>query len=338
MRWWLTTALGTLSMAVMAAAAAAEPLSLRVLTSNIRYAAPGDAYEKPWSVRGPLLIERVAGLVSGNATAATVIGMQEVLHEQLLDILAGLDASTSASSASSASTSTSSSGSALSSGSISSSASGASWSYLGTGRDDGDQAGEYCPLFYQPARTALLASTQKWLSPTPDVPSFWPGAGSRRYVLAAVFQDIASNTKFIAANTHLDNVSSAARSEGVKIVLRVIRDMQAQWGMELPVVLSGDFNSEPGEDAYAAMVADGYLQDAYVLAPEKGGRFGPYETYTGFVPDEIPDVSGRIDFLWLGPDAEDTWDVRRYEVVDNVVGGVFFSDHRPVFVDVTLRA
>ncbi|KAI1352210.1 endonuclease/exonuclease/phosphatase [Xylaria sp. FL0043] len=321
--WWLTTALGTLSMAT-----AAEPLHLRVLTSNIRYAAPGDAYEKPWSVRGPLLIERVAGLVSGNATVATVVGMQEVLHEQLLDILAGLDASTSASSAST-------------SESTSESASG-SWSYLGTGRDDGNQAGEYCPLFYQPARTALLASTQKWLSPTPDVPSFWPGAGSRRYVLAAVFQDIASGARFIAANTHLDNVSSAARSEGVKIVLRVIRDMQAQWGGGageelLPVVLSGDFNSEPGDDAYAAMLADGYLGDAYVLAAEEG-RFGPYETYTGFVPDEIPDVSGRIDFLWLGPDAADTWDVRRYEVVDNVVGGVFFSDHRPVFVDVTINA
>ncbi|KAI0815530.1 endonuclease/exonuclease/phosphatase [Xylaria sp. FL0064] len=329
MRCWLT-APGTLSMAVMAAAA--EPLSLRVLTSNIRYAAPGDAYEKPWSVRGPLLIERVAGL-AGNAIARpVVVGMQEVLHEQLLDILAGLEASSASSASALSFASLSSASSALSSASTS------SWSYLGTGRDDGNQAGEYCPIFYQPDRTTLLASTQKWLSPTPDVPSFWPGAGSRRYVLAAVFEDIASGARFIAANTHLDNVSSAARSEGVKIVLRVIRDMQAQWGgLGLPVVLSGDFNSEPGDDAYAAMVADGYLEDAYALAPEEM-RFGPYETYTGFVPDEIPDVSGRIDFLWLGPDAEDTWSVGRYEVVDNVVGGVFFSDHRPVYVDVILKA
>ncbi|KAI0433459.1 endonuclease/exonuclease/phosphatase [Xylaria sp. FL1042] len=326
MRWF--TGLGTLLTAAMAAGTATttttttttaaakeeeEPLSLRVLTSNIRYAAPGDAYEKPWSVRGPLLVSRVAGLAD-NASASgavPVIGMQEVLHGQLLDILAGLNASTTTPTAS-------------------------SWSYLGTGRDDGVQAGEYCPLFYQPERVTLLASTQKWLSPTPDVPSFWPGAGSRRYVVVGVFADAVSGARFIAANTHLDNVSSAARSEGVKIILRVIRDVQAAWGPGLPVTLSGDFNSEPGADAYEAMVADGYLRDAYVLASGEM-RFGPYETYTGFVPEEIPDVADRIDFLWLGPDVEDTWTVGRYEVVDNVVGGVFFSDHRPVFVDVTLK-
>ncbi|KAI1425312.1 endonuclease/exonuclease/phosphatase [Xylaria sp. FL1777] len=281
--------LGTLLMATtQEAAAAADPLGLRVITSNIRYAAPGGAYEKPWSIRGPLLIDRVSE-TAANATAAgavPVIGMQEVLHAQLLDILAGL---------------------------------GSAWTYLGTGRDDGKEAGEYCPILYQPARVTLLSSTQ-----------------NRRYVLAAVFEDAATGTRFVAANTHLDNASSAARSEGVKIVLSVIRDVQAQWGPGLPVTLSGDFNSEPGADAYAAMVADGYLQDSYTLADEQA-RFGPYETYTGFVPDEVPEVSQRIDFLWLGPDAAATWDVTRYEVVDNVVGGVYFSDHRPVFADVTLK-
>ncbi|KAI3332633.1 endonuclease/exonuclease/phosphatase [Ustulina deusta] len=293
---------GTLLMAATQAAA----LSLRVITSNIRYAAPGDSYEKPWSVRGPLLIGRVSD-TAANATAAgavPLIGMQEVLHAQLLDILAGL---------------------------------GPAWSYIGTGRDDGNEAGEYCPILYPSARATLLASTQKWLSPTPDVPSYWPGAGSRRYVLVAVFEDVATGTRFVAANTHLDNASSQARAEGARILLAVIRDVQTLYGPGLPVTLSGDFNSPPGADAYAAMVADGYLRESYALADERL-RFGPYETYTGFVPDEVPDVSQRIDFIWVGPDADAAapWTMTRYEVVDNVVGGVYFSDHRPVFVDVAL--
>ncbi|KAI8945627.1 endonuclease/exonuclease/phosphatase [Xylaria longipes] len=302
MRWLVS--FGTLLMA-STQAMAAEPLNFRVITFNIRYAADASTYEKPWSVRGPLVVDK-ASAIAANATAAgsvPIIGMQEVLHEQLVDIVDGL---------------------------------GPAWSYIGTGRDDGKEAGEYCPIFYQPAHAKLLNSTQKWLSPTPDVPSYWPGAGSRRYILVGVFENQTTGTRFIAANTHLDDQSSEARSEGVKIILSTIRAVQAQWGPDLPVTLSGDFNSEPDQDAHAAMVADGYLQESYALAGEQK-RFGPYETYTGFVPDDVPKVSARIDYVWAGPDATDTWDVTRYEVADNVVGGVYISDHRPVFADVKQR-
>ncbi|KAI0490096.1 endonuclease/exonuclease/phosphatase [Xylaria cf. heliscus] len=306
MHWSISFgALLTVATQAMAAAAADPLLHFRIITFNIRYAASGSTYEKPWSVRGPKVIDKVSALAA-NATAAgavPVVGLQEVLHQQLVDIAAGL---------------------------------GPAWSHIGTGRDDGVEAGEYCPLLYQPERVTLLDSTQKWLSPTPDVPSYWPGAGSRRYVLAAVFEDRATGSRFVAANTHLDNASSEARAEGAKIILRVLRDVQERWGPGLPVTLSGDFNSEPGEDAYEAMVGDGYLGESYTLA-SAGVRFGPYETYTGFVPDEVPDVSQRIDFLWVGPNATETWDVTRYEVVDNVVDGVYISDHRPVFADIALK-
>jgi endonuclease/exonuclease/phosphatase family metal-dependent hydrolase len=307
-----TTQQQTMAASTDTAIATAEdsaPLNLRIITFNIRYAASASTYEQPWSVRGPLVIDQVSA--TANTTTTTtgtvpIIGMQEVLHEQLVDITAGL---------------------------------GPEWRYIGTGRDDGAEAGEYCPLFYRSDRVTLLDSAQKWLSPTPDVPSYWPGAGSRRYVLVGVFEDKATGRRFIAANTHLDNARSEARSEGVRILLGVIRAVQKKWGSsggDLPVTLSGDFNSQPGEDAYKAMVDDGYLEEVYTLADEKV-RFGPYETYTGFVPDEVPEVRQRIDFIWVGPNATATWDVLRYEVVDNVVDGVYISDHRSVFSDVALK-
>jgi endonuclease/exonuclease/phosphatase family metal-dependent hydrolase len=231
-----------------------------------------------------------------------VIGLQEVLHQQLLDIKKGL---------------------------------GPDFAHLGTGRDDGKQAGEYVPLLYQPSVLKLVSSTQKWLSPTPDVPSFWPGAGSRRYVIVGVFDIIKTGRRIIVANTHLDNASQTARVEGIKVALKTIRDVRTQFGTDLPVLMTGDFNSVPGTgDAYGTTVSDGLLSDLRTVAkPEQ--RFGPEGTFSGFEPGKEP--NNRIDFIWLGPNATADWQVSRYEVLGNVVGGVYISDHRAVQGDVTLR-
>ncbi|KAH9886812.1 hypothetical protein F4778DRAFT_786530 [Xylariomycetidae sp. FL2044] len=283
-----------------------DPLNLRLITFNIRYAAspPGD-YEQPWSVRGPLLTSQLASLAGANAASNSLsvvplIGLQEVLHEQLVDVEAGL---------------------------------GTGWAYLGTGRDDGAEAGEYCPLLYPAAALRLLDSVQKWLSPTPDVPSYWPGAGSRRYVVVGVFEDVRTRRRFVAANTHLDNASADARTGGMRIVLDVIRAVQEKWGPGLGVTLSGDFNSEPGHDAWLVLDRDGYLDDVYELAAPEA-RVGPYETYTGFDPAE---TDSRIDFIYVGPEGLTTWDVKRYEVVSSLVDDVLVSDHRAVVADLVLK-
>ncbi|KAF9697153.1 hypothetical protein EKO04_004568 [Ascochyta lentis] len=306
------TILATLSVLVLEVTSAAlvpytephaGPQNFRAVTFNIRYAAPGDTYERPWPVRGPLVISRLKNTTTSATSHGSipVIGLQEVLHQQLLDIKAGL---------------------------------GSSWSHLGTGRDDGKTKGEYVPLLYQPSVLKLLSSTQKWLSPTPDVPSFWPGAGSRRYVIVGAFEVIGTGRRVVVANTHLDNANQTARVEGVKIVLSTIRAVRAQYGA-LPVILTGDFNSDPGTgDAYGTAEKDGLLQELHKLArPEQ--RFGPEGTFTGFDPSDEP--NDRIDFIWVGPNASTTWEVERYEVLSNVVGGVFISDHRPVVGDVRLR-
>ena len=287
--------------------ALAAPQDFRSLSFNIRYAAPASTFERPWSVRRPLVIQQLSNATSAATAAGSipVIGLQEVLHQQLVDIKSGL---------------------------------GSSWAHLGTGRDDGKQAGEYVPILYQPGVLRLVASTQKWLSPTPDVPSFWPGAGSRRYVVVGVFEVLAGSAKgrrVLVANTHLDNASPTARVEGVKVALRTVRGVQAQFGADLPVVLTGDFNSVPGAgDAYGTTVSDGLVGDLYTLAVP-GQRFGPEGTFSGFNPNAEP--NNRIDFVWLGPNASTTWAVRRYAVLNNVVGGVYISDHRAVQGDVTLR-
>ncbi|KAK7752834.1 hypothetical protein SLS62_005176 [Diatrype stigma] len=314
---------GSRSNAVDSSASKLQPLNLRIISFNVRYAAPASGNEKGWDMRGPLQISQLSS-AAANATAADavpIVGLQEVLHEQLVDLEAGLSPA-------------------------------ADWTHIGTGRDDGKEAGEYCPILN------LLESTQKWLSKTPDEPSLWPGAGSKRYVLVGVFEHAATGQRFIAANTHLDNASRKARVEGIKIVLEVLRGVREKWG-PLGITLSGDFNSEPPsssstkrgdgdddddddddderkEDAYSTLRADGYLRDLYTLVGSKERR-GPYTTFSGFDPDEESKVEKRIDFLHVGPDPESTWAVRDYQVLGNVVDGVYISDHKAVVGDITLN-
>ena len=45
---------------------------------------------------------------------------------------------------------------------------GASWSHVGVGRDDGDRAGEYAPIYFRNDRFEALAVEYVWLSQTPQ--------------------------------------------------------------------------------------------------------------------------------------------------------------------------
>lgn len=227
----------------------------------------------------------------------SIIGLQEVLSNQLSDVKSGL---------------------------------GSSWAHLGVGRDDGKSSGEFSPILYRSDVFSVLFSETKWLSPTPDVVSFGWDAGSRRIVTLGVFEHIATGKSFIAANTHLDNVSGTARSEGIKVVVSRIEAAQAAYGNALTVVLTGDFNSDPNGDAYATLRGLGYLTEVW----ESGAtRLGDNQlTYTGFTTVGI----SRIDYCWIGPIGEGRVTAQQFEILGNVEEGIIASDHRAVATDMTI--
>ncbi|KAI1771139.1 Endonuclease/exonuclease/phosphatase [Hypoxylon cercidicola] len=277
----------------------AASLPLRVISHNIRYAATSrETNERPWSERRTGLINQLKTSIANapGAGAVTVIGLQEVLDAQLSDIKSGL---------------------------------GSPWTHIGTGRDNGARSGEYNPILYRTDVLRLVYSEQKWLSPTPDQVSFGWGAGSRRVVVIGVFEHVATGTRFMHANTHLDNVSSQARSEGIKVALARIRAVQAQYG-PLGVTLTGDFNSDPGGDAYTTLANTGYLTEMWNSG---AARLGTNQlTYTGFSTTG----QSRIDFVWFGPSAENRYRASQVEFLTDYVDGVFISDHRAVVADLTL--
>ncbi|KAM0808204.1 hypothetical protein AB5N19_08546 [Seiridium cardinale] len=251
--------------------AMATTLPLRLVSFNIRYAANATERmynEKPWADRPQPVVDQLTNAITGAPLGVqTIIGLQEVLYTQLQDLRRGL---------------------------------GDDWAYIGVGRDDGKQAGEFNPIFYRKSDVRLLYNVTKWLSPTPDKPSYGWKASSRRIINVGVFEHMATAKRFISANTQLDDVSMEARTKGAQVALNVIKDIQKTWG-PLAVSLTGDFNSQPGsQDAYATVKNSGYLAEVYTTA-KASQRFGEYNTYTGFDPAKQDQVhSHRLHLAGAG--------------------------------------
>lgn len=285
--------------------ALAASLPLRVVSFNIRYATSSpEANEKPWwslpcllnhnQCREFHLSSTLGNYVSDVDTA--VIGLQEVLSNQLNDVLNNL---------------------------------GNAWAHIGVGRDDGKTGGEYSPIIYNTDVLDVVFSETKWLSPTPDEVSYGWGAGSRRIVTIGVFEHKATGRRFIHANAHLDNVSSQARVEGIKVVVAQIEAVQAAYG-PLGVTLTGDFNSDPSEDAYTTLKGLDYLTDSWSTAVHLGTN---QLTYTGFSDTGI----SKIDYVWYGPNSDSLYTASQTEIVSNKVDGIYISDHRMIYADLILK-
>lgn len=301
---------------------------LRILTHNIRYAAtfPG-INEAPWSIRkshimGTLISQTTLPEYIGDEVAS-VICLQEVLHHQLVDILAALN------------------GGDLDVNSE------RQWAHIGVGRDNGKTKGEYSPIIYPTRLLRLLHTETRWLSATPGRPSKGWDAAQKRIITIGVFEHKQTGQRLLAANTHLDDAGSIARKESAQMILATLSEMSDSWAAPsqelLRYFLTGDFNSLPEQEAYQTLNSSNNVVDVMDVVP-KTEIVGAMETFTGFQPDTNIDKEwiGRLDFIWLGPRArvgsssraDSRWEVKRYSVLPNLFGdGVFSSDHRAVIAD-----
>ena len=275
-------------------------LPIRLVTHNIRYATRSPFKgEEVWPVRAPRLINELRYHTLYNPEA--FICLQEVLHTQLHDILSGLNDN-----------------------------GRGNWEYYGVGREDGEKSGEYSPILYRSDVWNITHSNTIWLSPTPDRPSKGWDAASTRILTITTFKHVKSHRSIAALNTHLDDQGSQARYEAAKMIA-----YQVQKLAPLPVFLAGDFNSEPGEEAYSLLSSkDSPVFDLRAAVP-KIARYGHNKTYTGFGYEGEP--KKRIDFLFLSKN--DDWKVQGYSVLESrFEDGVYNSDHRAVVGDVVLEA
>ncbi|RXK35888.1 hypothetical protein M231_06852 [Tremella mesenterica] len=201
---------------------------------------------------------------------------------------------------------------------------GPEYSHVGVGRDDGIEAGEYSPIFYDSTRFELLKWTTKWLSTTPDKPSKgWDAGNISFHNLPRIMTLLSLKDRFRGlvhvVNTHWDDLGFRARAEsGLMMrqeIWRWVRgiDENEQIGKGV-VILLGDLNSPPEEEGYKNLTSTHgipgqstftFLDTQSHLRTRPNGRqsnpYGPLHTYTGFSRTER---TKRIDFIFLASDQD----------------------------------
>lgn len=195
---------------------------------------------------------------------------------------------------------------------------------VGVGRLDGAESGEYCAVFFRKDRFTLLDSGTFWLSETPEVVGSlgWDGA-CERIATWVVLRD-RDGLELFFIDTHLDHVGQVARDEGVSLLMKRIETLSGG----RPVILTGDFNSEPGSSVVAHVQKDGVLHDAKAIAAQRSGTDWSFSDF-GQIPEaERP----LLDYIFVSGDIEAV----RYEVLPDTFDGGYVSDHAPVMAVVKI--
>ncbi len=243
-----------------------------------------DDGEHAWPVRR----EKVASVIRFHQ--ADIIGMQEVLRRQIDELEDLLP----------------------------------EYRWIGVGRNDGLNGGEFSPIFYRADRFSLVNNGTFWLSETPAVAgSVGWDAALTRIASWAVMEDISSGTRVLLLNTHFDHRGTQARTESARLLVGSIEALADG----LPVIVGGDFNVPPTAEAYQVMT--GYLDDSYVRSETV--PHGVAATNSGFEVGGSQEPN-RIDYVFVDRAIR----VLRYGALTDQWDGSYPSDHLPVLVELVI--
>ena len=194
------------------------------------------------------------------------------------------------------------------------------YTYVGVGRDDGKQKGEYSGIFYLESDFKRLSSGTFWLSETPNQISVGWDAALERICTYVQLESEANGTRFWVFNTHFDHRGPEARKQSARLILQKIEELN---GEKLPVVLMGDLNLVPEEEAIVFI--SGKLADSWHHTQTPA--YGPVGTFNGF--DMQHPLDRRIDYIFVSSaDIE----VLKYRAIIDHRDQRYPSDHIPVMV------
>ena len=257
--------------------------NISVMTFNIRYDNSSDGLNA-WSHRK----ENVGTMLQ--YYEPDILGMQEVLHNQLEDIKMMLP----------------------------------QYDYVGVGRADGKEAGEYSPLLFKREKYTLVHSGNFWLSEQPEKIGIkgWDAA-CERIVTWAILKDRESGQEIAVFNTHFDHIGQVARRESSKLLLHSIEELAGN----RPVVVTGDFNGTPDSEPIRLLTESGNLIDGRSASPIV---YGPSYSYHDFgrLEDSKREI---IDYIFV----KGNLDVKKYRIIDDSSCG-YLSDHTPIILTILL--
>jgi endonuclease/exonuclease/phosphatase family metal-dependent hydrolase len=192
------------------------------------------------------------------------------------------------------------------------------YDYIGVGRDDGEQEGEYCAIFYNKSFFKVILDSTFWLSETPDTPSNGWDANLNRICTYGLFENLRTKQKIWVMNTHFDHQGKMARENSARLISGRIDRINED---NLPLVLMGDFNATAADKPIQILTAK--LSDAAKISEKP--LYGPPGTSNGFRNDEIV---RRIDYFFT-----ENMKVLSYAHIDDRRdNNHHISDHLPVLM------
>src|SRR5687768_6390313 len=139
----------------------------------------------------------------------------------------------------------------------------------------------------------------------------------------ARFRDRATGCRHLHLNTHFDHIGEQARQESARLIRRRLSTLAPN----LPVIVTGDLNSDPSSAGYRILTRDTIADAVPPLADgfhaSRDGHYGPTSTWTAFRAIE---PGRRIDYVLTSADVA----VLSHGILPDSWDGRFPSDHLPV--------
>ncbi|MBT1702975.1 endonuclease/exonuclease/phosphatase family protein [Chryseosolibacter indicus] len=190
------------------------------------------------------------------------------------------------------------------------------YSYVGVGRDDGKQKGEFSALFYKADRFKVVKQNTFWLSEKPDKPGSksWDAAITR-IATWALLEDKSNSQRFIVINTHFDHIGEEARLKSAEL----LKAKAIELAPDIPLIITGDFNCTREEAPYHALTNTEVIE-LIDPAPEPVGTFCTFKVNSR-------ECQG-IDYIFV----TNQWRADGYKVINDNDGKYYPSDHLPVVI------
>jgi endonuclease/exonuclease/phosphatase family metal-dependent hydrolase len=200
------------------------------------------------------------------------------------------------------------------------------YQWVGIGRDDGKERGEYNPIFVRADRWEIQEHASFWLASVCDRPGRGWDALCYRIVTWARLYDRVNGLRCVHFNTHLDHLGRNARAQSALLLLQKVFEIAGND----PVVVTGDFNCGEKSLPYRILTGD-YLTDEHQghlgclrdALHESEAVEGPQKTYRGWM--SLFGI-GRIDYVFV----KNGFRARRHTVLRS---GGRASDHWPVVAE-----
>lgn len=169
-----------------------------------------------------------------------------------------------------------------------------------------------------------------WATDTPDVMSENDTGSSgtfRRGGCCSILTHKASGVKVFLMNNH-----GCLNGESNKKAAHVYAEMEARFNpVGLPSFFVGDMNASSSSDEGSVyMTYTSYWKDSY-SAVDVSQRNGCAGTYNGY---SYPSGKSRIDFVFFRGDRIEP---QSYTCSNQLYGGLYASDHFPVWVDMKIK-